>query len=273
MVPLIKWSGGKRDELQHILPHIPPYTRYVEPFVGGGAVFFHLAPPSAVISDVHPDLIAFYRSLQRGQGKDIHDFMKAHPNTEEEYYTVRDRMTPTTDLERACKFYYERKTCYRGMLRYNKAGKFNIPFGRYKTIRFDDLLDPAYTELLGRTTIRCDPFETIFAEYDDPDTFMFLDPPYDSEFTDYGYCSFDKDHHRRLAECFKTTQSKCLMVIGATPFIRELYAGYIVAEFDKSYAFKLHSGRVGSEINTVHLVITNYATGSSLSTTDIKNAV
>jgi DNA adenine methylase len=63
------------------------------------------------------------------------------------------------------------------------------------------------------------------------------------------------------------------MVIGATPFIRELYDGYIVDEFEKKYAFKLHSGRVGSEINTTHLVITNYASGSSRSTTDIKNDV
>lgn len=263
MLPLIKWSGGKRDELPHILPFLPPYTRYVEPFVGGGAVFFHLAPQTAVISDVHPELIALYRSVQQGHGQAIYEFMQSHPNDAETYYKVRDEFTPTTELETACKFYYERKTCYRGMLRYNKKGKFNIPFGRYARIQYEDIRNPAYAELLGRTTIRCAPFEVIFQEYDDPDTFLFLDPPYDSEFTDYGYCSFDKDHHRRLAECFKTTKSKCLMVIGATPFIRELYAGHIVKEFEKKYAFKLHSGRVGSEINTTHLVITNYATGSS----------
>jgi DNA adenine methylase len=273
MIPLIKWSGGKRDELQHILPFIPAYTRYIEPFVGGGAVFFHLAPPSAVISDVHPELIAMYRTIQRGGGKQIHDFMSTHPNTEDVYYQVRDQFVPTTDVEKACKFYYERKTCYRGMLRYNKKGKFNIPFGRYARIQYDDLLNPAYQELLARTVIRCDPFETIFAEYDDPNTFMFLDPPYDSEFTDYGYCSFGKEHHLRLAECFKTTKSKCLMVIGATPFIRELYAGFIVKEFEKKYAFKLHSGRVGTEINNVHLVIANYAVDSSSSTIAMRNSV
>jgi DNA adenine methylase len=272
MLPLIKWSGGKRDELAHILPHVPQYNRYIEPFVGGGAVFFHLAPASAVIADVHPDLIALYSSVKAGRGKDIHAFMQSHPNTPEEYYRVRDEMSPANDFERACKFYYERKTCYRGMLRYNKKGKFNIPFGRYKTVQYDDLLKPEYEELLKRTEIRCAPFETIFAEYNDPSNFVFLDPPYDSEFTDYGYCSFDREHHKRLAECFKTTKNKCLMVIGATPFIRELYNGYIVEEFEKKYAFKLHSGRVGSEINTTHLVITNYASGSNRSTTDIKNA-
>jgi DNA adenine methylase len=258
MLPLIKWSGGKRDELDHILPHIPAYDRYIEPFIGGGAVFFHLNPARAVIADVHKDLIALYSEIKAGHAKDIYEFMTAHPNTNDEYYNVRDHMNPTTDLERACKFYYERKTCYRGMLRYNKKGKFNIPYGRYKTFSFDDLLDPKYTELLQRTEVCLADFETIFQEYDDPGNFVFLDPPYDSEFTDYGYCQFGQDHHRKLAECFKTTKNKCLMVIGGTPFIRELYAGYICAEFDKKYAFKLHSGRVGSEINTKHLVIKNY---------------
>jgi DNA adenine methylase len=144
------------------------------------------------------------------------------------------------------------------MLRYNKKGGFNIPFGRYKSISYEDLKNPAYTELLKRTTIRLAPFQDIFRDYDDPDTFMFLDPPYDSEFTDYGYCSFDFEQQKALAECFKTTKNKCMMVIGATPRIRELYEGYIAGEFAKKYAFKLHSGRVGSEINTTHLIIKNY---------------
>ena len=83
MLPLIKWSGGKRDELTHISPHIPEFTRYIEPFVGGGALYFHLAPQSAVIADVHPDLIALYRSVGAGQSRDIHAFMAAHPNEDE----------------------------------------------------------------------------------------------------------------------------------------------------------------------------------------------
>lgn len=258
MLPLVKWSGGKRDEISRILPHIPPYSQYIEPFVGGGALFFHLAPERSVIADVHPELVALYQSIKDGHAGDIHAFMDAHPNTEEEYYRVRDQFIPATDLDRACKFYYERKTCYRGMLRYNKSGKFNIPFGRYASIQYDDLSDPTYEELLSRTDIRCASFETLFAEFDDPSNFMFLDPPYDSTFTDYGYCSFGEDHQRRLAECFKKTTNKCCMVIGGTPLIRELYAGYIAEEFPKKYAFKLHSGRIGSEINATHLIIKNY---------------
>lgn len=258
MLPIIKWSGGKRDEIKQFEALIPPFVRYIEPFVGGGALFFHLNPAQAVIADVHPDLIALYKTIgEQGSGV-LSAFMAEHPNTEEVYYQVRDSMVPTNDVERACKFYYERKTCYRGMLRYNKKGKFNIPFGRYKKVSTTELNNPHYEELLKRTTILCAGFEDIFRDYNSPDNFVFLDPPYDSVFTDYGYCTFTQDHHRRLAECFKTTRNKCMMVIGKTPLIEELYRDYIVAEFDKKYAFKLHSGRIGDEINTKHLIILNY---------------
>ena len=109
-----------------------------------------------------------------------------------------------------------------------------------------------------RTEVLNTGFEHIFENYNDANNFMFLDPPYDSEFTDYGYCSFGKEEHKKLAECFKNTNIRCLMVIGKTPFIEELYKEYIVDEYDKKYRFKLHSGRVGDEINTKHLVIKNH---------------
>lgn len=270
MLPIIKWSGGKRKEIQYFEKYIPEYDTYIEPFVGGGAVYFALDPQNAVISDVHPDLIALYKTIGEGKSSEIRKFMEAHPNTEEVYYQVRDTFNPTNDIERACKFFYERKTCYRGMLRYNKKGGFNIPFGKYKTMKWKELDDERYHTLLQRTTILNSPFEEVFAKYNDPTNFVFLDPPYDSVFTDYGYCSFTKEHHLRLAECFKTTRNKCMIVIGKTPFIEELYKGYIVDEFDKKYAFKIHSGRIGDEINTKHLIILNYS-HSIASTSVVKN--
>ena len=115
-----------------------------------------------------------------------------------------------------------------------------------------------YEKLLSRTEIFNKDYELIFKEYNDPSNFMFLDPPYDSEFTDYGYCKFEKDEQIKLAGLFKTTKIRCLMIIGKTDFIEELYKGYIVEEYSKKYKFKLHSGRVGDEINTKHLIIKNY---------------
>lgn len=256
--PIVKWSGGKKDEIKHILPHIPlNYNMYLEPFIGGGAVYFHINPQKAVINDVHKELIDFYKSIKDGHSGDIYNFMVEHPNDEETYYKVRKYRNDDV-LDNAKRFYYLRKTCYRGMLRYNSKGEFNIPFGRYKTCNYEDILNTGYENLLKRTDIFNESFEFVFDNYNSSDNFMFLDPPYDSEFTDYGYCSFGKDEHHKLAKCFKETRIKCLMVIGKTDFIADLYKDYIVEEYNKNYRFKLHSGRIGSEINTTHLVIKNY---------------
>ena len=256
--PIIKWSGGKKDELKNIIPYIPTdYNIYLEQFIGGGAVFFNQNPEKAVINDVHKELTDFYSSIKNGYADDIYDFMKNHPNDEQTYYKVRS-YDNTDVLDNAKRFYYLRKTCFRGMLRYNSKGEFNIPYGRYKTYNFEEIKNKEYEALLIRTEIFNKSFEVIFDEYNDSDNFMFLDPPYDSEFTDYGYCTFGKDEQKKLAKCFKETQIKCLMIIGKTPFIEELYKDYIVDEYDKKYRFKLHSGRVGDEINTKHLIIKNY---------------
>ena len=257
--PLIKWSGGKSDEIKMFEKYFPKhYTKYIEPFVGGGSVYFYLNPVNAIISDVHSELIDLYKSIGHGKGKEIYDFMKQSPNDENTYYKVRDEMKINDALDAAKRFYYQRKTCFRGMLRYNKNGKFNIPFGRYKTINYSEIMNKDYETLLGRTEILNKGFDYIFENYNDENNFMFLDPPYDSEFTDYGYCQFGKEEQKKLALLFKNTKIKCLMVIGKTKFIEELYNGYIVGEYDKKYRFKLYDNRIGDEINTKHLIIKNY---------------
>ena len=257
--PLVKWSGGKGDEIKQFEKYFPSeYDTYIEPFIGGGSVYFYLAPKKAVISDVHSELVDFYHCISDGKSKEIYDFMVNTPNDEETYYKIRDKMTISNELDNAKRFYYQRKTCFRGMLRYNKDGKFNIPFGKYKTINYNELLNKDYEDLLKNTEIKNTSFEYIFENYNDENNFMFLDPPYDSEFTDYGYCKFGKDEQKKLAELFKETKIKCLMVIGKTKFIEELYKDYIVDEYDKKYKFKLYAGRIGSEINTKHLIIKNY---------------
>ncbi len=257
--PLIKWSGGKSDEIKAFEKYFPiEYNLYIEPFIGGGSVYFHLSPQRAVINDIHKDLVDLYRSIGAGYAKDIYDFMQSNENDEPTYYRIRDHMEVTTPLENAQRFYYQRKTCFRGMLRYNKDGKFNIPFGKYKQINYSDLLNENYHSLLARTEILNQSYQYIFDNYNDENNFMFLDPPYDSEFTDYGYCQFGKADQEKLAQCFKETKNKCLMIIGKTDFIVNLYKDYIVDEYDKTYKFKLYGKRIGDEINTKHLVIKNY---------------
>jgi DNA adenine methylase len=258
--PLIKWSGGKSDEIKLFEKYIPKnYNIYLEPFIGGGSLYFYLNPIHAVISDVHKELIDLYQCIAEGKSDEIYDFMDNNLNDEKSYYRIRDEMEINNKVDSAKRFYYQRKTCFRGMLRYNKDGKFNIPFGKYKSINYQEIKNIKYEILLKRTTILNKSYEYIFENFNDENNFMFLDPPYDSEFTDYGYCKFDQEEQKKLFNLFKNTKIKCLMIIGKTNFIENLYKNYIIGEYDKKYRFKLYNNRVGDEINNKHLIICNYA--------------
>lgn len=262
--PLVKWSGGKRDELDVIKRHMPEgYSTIAEPFAGGASLLFHLNPPdeiATVLCDTHPDLVNLYRQIGDGHSDEIKRIVCSYDFSENGYYRVRDEIEPSSDIERAAQFFYLRKACYRGMLRYNARGKFNIPWGRYKKVSWDELDEPGYGDLLSRTEIIQGDFSQVFNRYQGEDTFMFLDPPYDTPFSTYGPAgSFTQDDHRRLHELFVATPAKCLMVISETPFIRELYSSYIVEEYEKKYRFRLHSNRVKPDnIDKKHLVIKNY---------------
>lgn len=257
--PLIKWSGGKSDEINKFEQYIPnDYDTYIEPFVGAGAVYFHLNPNKAVINDIHPELIDFYKNIKQGKINDIYEFMNEHPNTEEEYYNIRDNFEIKNTFDNACRFYYLRKTCFRGMMRYNKDMKFNIPYGKYKKINYEDLKNENYEILLKRTKIFNKDFNYIFDNFNNEDNFMFLDPPYDSKFSNYGYCIFNEDKHKELFNQFENTKNKCLLIIGKSDFIENLYNDYIVDSYDKKYKFKLYNNRIDDKINNEHLIIKNF---------------
>jgi DNA adenine methylase len=257
--PLVKWSGGKSSEIAkfaHYYPH--SFNRYIEPFVGGGGVFFNLNFKNNVIADVHTELINFYTQIKNGHALEIYERVSKFGVEEETYYFVRDKLDVSDPIDDAVRFFYLRKMAFRGMLRYNSKGKFNIPWGRYKSVNFELIKNPDHTDLLKNTDIRLASFETIFQEFNDEGNFVFLDPPYDSKFTNYGYCSFDREYHSRLADLFKATKNKCLLVIGESTFIRDLYKEYIVESYHKKYMFKLYSGRIKDEIDNRHLIIKNY---------------
>jgi DNA adenine methylase len=269
MKPLCKWSGGKRTEIK-LFEHLFPteYKTYIEPFMGGGAVYFHLAfEGKNVINDIHPDLVNFYRMVSDGHSTEIYNIVSTWGITEDDFYYYRGTgkrcakgicFTPQNDIEKAAQFIYLRRTCFRGMMRYNSHGEFNIPWGRYKTADFTDLTNPKYQGLLERTEVNFGDYKKIFEKYNSSDNFMFLDPPYDSEFSDYGFDDFNQQSQIELSELFKATKNKCMIVISETPLIRELYSDYIKHIYPKKYAFKIYGGRVGDEIDKNHLVITNY---------------
>jgi DNA adenine methylase len=268
--PLCKWSGGKRNEIKIFKQFYPKkFDRFIEPFAGGAAVFFDLnfQGPN-VINDIHPDLINFYKQISLGYANEIYDLVTSFGIGEKEYYIVRGggkKLTdediifqPKNDIERAAQFYYLRKTCFRGMLRYNNQGGFNVPWGKYKNVNFNDIKNKNYTDLLSNTEIMVGDYTNVFEKYNSENNFCFIDQPYDSVFNDYGFDDFNRQKQIELSEIFKKTSNKCLMIVGGSDFIRTLYDGYIKFEYPKKYAFKIHSGRIGEEINVNHLVITNY---------------
>ena len=257
--PLFKWSGGKSNEISKFVNYFPKsFNTFVEPFAGGASVFFHLQHKKNMICDTHYEVCCFYSAIKHGKSKEIHDFMLNHPNDQKTYYHVRNVMPIKNDLDVAKRFFYLRKTCYRGMLRYNKSGSFNIPFGNYKKINFSNLLDCRYEKLLKDTTIHNESFESIFNKYNDENNFFFLDPPYDCVFNNYNGTVFDKKNHQLLFEKFSTTKNKCLLILNKTDFTADLYKDYIFNEYERQYSFKLHSNRIKSNLPNQHLIICNY---------------
>lgn len=283
MKPIIKYRGGKSKEIPQILPYIPQFTgRYIEPFLGGGALFFYLAPRNAIINDINKNLIDFYCDVKNNYSKMREELLKIEtvykknrnafdelksqfPNdrvndaNEELYYKIRDMYNGLCDNEFSFGsiYYFINKTAYSGMIRYNSNGHFNVPYGRYKNFN-TSLLTEEHHNLLKQTEIFNSSYEDIFALAKEDD-FIFLDPPYDCVFSDYGNeCmkdGFGEDRHRKLAEDFRNLKCKALMVIGKTQLTEELYGDLVVAEYEKSYAVNIRN-RFKSE--SKHILVANY---------------
>lgn len=282
MKPMIKYRGGKSKEIQFFEEFIPQkYNRYFEPFFGGGALFFYLEPTKATIGDINTKLIEFYlgvrddyenldkelkkisllytvnREEYEKKKKDCNDFVE-DPN-EILYYSIRDMFNgiQQSKYSKALLYYFINKTAYSGMIRYNAKGEFNVPYGRYKNLNISSITE-SHHKLLSNVSILNTDYKEIFAQAKEDD-FMFLDPPYDCIFSDYGNTQykngFQEENHEELAKEFKKLKCKCLMVISKTPLTEKLYKGYIKKEYGKKYAVNIRN-RFKSE--ATHLVITNY---------------
>lgn len=282
MKPMIKYAGGKSREIEVIKRFIPEYTgRYIEPFLGGGALYFYLEPEKSIINDVNSKLIEFYlgirnefpqikkelSSIENQYVSNRMDFekrkgkadIKVEDANEKLYYQMRNFFNNNSkpDFHPATIYFFINKTAYSGMIRYNREGKYNVPYGRYKNFN-TELVSKSHSELLKRSEIYCEDYQKIF-DMSDEDDFIFLDPPYDCVFSNYGnkemVNGFTEEMHKKLAKDFKKLKAKALMVIGKTPFIEELYKDYIIYEYDKKYAVNIKN-RFNTE--TKHLIITNY---------------
>lgn len=258
------------------------YSTYIEPFLGGGAVFFHLEPERAIINDVNKRLIAFYECVRNQYGEmrvelDLiqrtyevnqskYKELKALspeervPNENEKlYYSIRDMYNGKVSSAYldGVLYFFINKTAYSGMIRYNNNGEYNVPFGRYPNLN-TKLITTEHSKLLQRAELTCQDYSEIFARAKSDD-FMFLDPPYDCVFNDYGNIDmmngFDEEQHRRLAADFRNLSCKALMIIGKTPLTEELYGDYIKDEYCKNYSVNI---RNRFKNDAKHIIVTNY---------------
>lgn len=282
MRPILKYRGGKLREIPYFQAYIPKeYDTYIEPFLGGGAVYFYLEPEKAIINDINPRLMEFYTAVAENYGnmrveldeieqlyetnqseyllrKSDNPSVRIENKNEDLYYMIRDMyndIIPKKYLD-AVIYYVINKTAYSGMIRFNNKGEYNVPFGRYAHLN-TNILTNNHSDLLKQASIYCTDYSNIFDLASEND-FMFLDPPYDCVFHDYGNAQssiFNESDHIRLAEDFRELNCKALMVIGKTDFIEELYSDLITDRYSKNYSVNI---RNRFKNVAEHLVIMNY---------------
>lgn len=223
--PPLKWAGGKRWLVPHLkqIWELNAQRRYVEPFCGGLAVALGLQPQHALLSDINPHLINFYRQLQDGLEMRIE--MR---NDDKLFYQHRERFNQLVRRgkahtgEGAQLFYYLNRTCFNGLCRFNKGGDFNVPFGTYTTINYaSDFRE--YAKVFKRWIFSNEDIEKLDIE---PEDFVYADPPYDVEFTTYSAGGFSWDDQVRTARLLARHRGPVVISNQATPRIVELYESH-----------------------------------------------
>lgn len=271
--PVIKWVGGKAKLLPEIKKRMPPvYGRYIEPFFGGGALYFNLLPENAVIGDINQPLIHTYLNIKKNPYAvmELLDAMETEFNGMENaderircYMKRREEfniciMAGQDSAKTSALFIFLNKTCFNGLYRVNKSGMFNVPSGKKEKVSLysrDAFLEVSHA--LPRQ-ILCSGFEETLA-YADPQKgdFVFLDSPYMGTYTGYGKDGFSKESHIRLRDAFAEMDSHgvyCMAANSNTDAVKELYKGYKIETLDT-----IHSvNRNGSQRRAKEVLITNY---------------
>lgn len=270
MQPVVKWAGGKRQLLQEINEYIPQrISTYYEPFLGGGALLYHLQPRRAIVSDTNKELINVYNVIRDNVEELIHDLAQ-HINSEEHYYYVREMdRTPQyermSNIQKASRIIFLNKTCYNGLFRVNSQGQFNVPYGKYKKPNIvNEIVLRAVSGFLNSNDIRF-----LNVDYEESlygirrGAFVYFDPPYDpvsdtSSFTGYTLDGFGRDEQLRLKQiCDRLNQRgiKFLLSNSATPFIKDIYSDYTVETVGANRSINSNADNRG-EINEV--LVRNY---------------
>jgi DNA adenine methylase len=237
--PFLKWAGGKQQLLEQFEKLFPArYSRYVEPFLGSGAVFFHLVSKRprlfAALMDNNAELIATYEAVRDEVEEVIAQLCELKlQHSPEQYYAVRAQ-EPSDPAARAARFIYLNKTCFNGLYRVNRRGQFNVPMGRYRN---PGIFAPknlrCISQVLTDVSLRVAHFSECVKVVRETD-FVYFDPPYHplsttSSFTSYTSAAFGEAEQRQLADVYRELAERgCQLMLSNsdTPFVRELYKGF-----------------------------------------------
>ncbi len=271
VAPVLKWVGGKRQLIETFSPLLPKrITSYCEPFVGGGALLFHLQPNTAYVNDINKDLIGVYAVIKQNVDGLIEE-LKKHKNEADYFYSVRnwdrdkEKYQSLSDVEKAARILYLNKTCYNGLYRVNNAGEFNSPYGYYRNPNIVN------APVLRAVSAYFNAADIHFSSIDYSEvlssikkgTFVYIDPPYDpvsetASFTGYAKGGFSKNEQIRLRQCCDELNRrgiKFMLSNSATPFVMEQYAGYNITVVQAKRAVN----SVGSKRGGVdEVVVRNY---------------
>ncbi len=269
IAPFLKWVGGKRQLIPAIKALIPNFTDYYEPFIGGGALLFHLQPKNALINDLNGELINVYRTIKESPEELIQD-LETHENDPDYFYKIRafDRQEgfgKLSAIQQASRVLYLNKTCYNGLYRVNNAGEFNVPFGKYKT---PNIVNGATIRAVSKylcennITLLNQDFEQALKAVKEG-AFVYFDPPYDpvsksSNFTGYvqsGFNTADQERLKGLCDRLHEKGVKFLVSNAATGFVSQLYSEYNITPVKASRSINSDATKRG-EVDEV--LIRNY---------------
>ncbi|MDI9476857.1 MAG: DNA adenine methylase [Natronincolaceae bacterium] len=288
--PFLKWAGGKRQLLPVINDNLPPelksgkINKYIEPFVGGGAVLFDLLQKykfkEVIINDYNENLINLYKAIKNDANLIINNLglisdeylQLGEEHRKEYYYFIREAFNNASDdsIEKSVYFLFLNKTCFNGLYRVNSKNQFNVPHGRYKNptiLDKDGLIN--ISKILSNVKITHGDFANV-EQYVDDSTFVYLDPPYrplnnTSSFTSYSNNGFDDNEQIRLANFFDILNGKKakLMLSNSDPkntdaddiFFDDLYEKYNITRVEAKRAINSNPDGRGK---LTELLITNY---------------
>jgi DNA adenine methylase len=230
--PFLKWAGGKRQLLEHLARHTPAGAKvYYEPFLGGGALFFHLRPKRAVLTDSNARLIRTYLGV-RDSVEEVIDELRSFRHSARFFEKMRKRaIDSASDSELAAWFIYLNRTSYNGLYRVNSRNVFNVPIGRYKnpTVCNPELLR-ACSEALAQAELAVTDFEGVLPRAK-PGDFVYLDPPYvplttTANFTSYTQNGFGDSDQLRLRDGALALKKRGVSVLisnSSAPRVHDLY--------------------------------------------------